>query len=206
MADCVLVRSPALRVAKREGVAAARETVGRREKRRARNKNVKRDSPRASSGVREDAVRMCVYVCVCESVPALPVHAVMWTQDILSRSFFLSFFRFFLSLSLSPSYVRVNKSAHRHRYLHMYTRPDAFSRGFHISGLVPASPGSPAGVFLLAVPQLLKRFIGQGLPVTRGNATGIRGYRASESFYGRKKSPTCSSASLFPLRPRLALV
>lgn len=99
MADCVLVRSPALRVAKREGVAAARETVGRREKRRARNKNVKRDSPRASSGVREDAVRMCVYVC--ESVPALPVHAVMWTQDILSRSFFLSFFRFFLSLSLS---------------------------------------------------------------------------------------------------------
>lgn len=91
MADCVLVRSPALRVAKREGVAAARETVGRREKRRARNKNVKRDSPRASSGVREDAVRMCVYVC--ESV-----HAVMWTQDILSRSFFRSFFRFFLSL------------------------------------------------------------------------------------------------------------
>lgn len=143
MADCVLVRSPALRVAKREGVAAARETVGRREKRRARNKNVKRDSPRASSGVREDAVRMCVYVC--ESVPALPVHAVMWTQDILSRSFFLSFFRFFLSLS--PSYVRVNKSAHRHRYLHMYTRPDAFSRGFHISGLVPASPGVPPAFF-----------------------------------------------------------
>lgn len=58
MADCVLVRSPAhARYQTHGGWVSARE--GRKKNEREPNKNVKRDSPRAFSGVCEDAVRMC---------------------------------------------------------------------------------------------------------------------------------------------------
>lgn len=168
------------------GGSGSREGGGedRREKRRARNKNVKRDSPRASSGVREDAARMRVY-------------ARVYRSRVRNRARARAFVRVCVCVL-----VQISSRTGAVTYTHASVRTRAsrlFQRFSYFWTLSRVSRESPAARrFLLAAAQLLNRFIGRALPVTRGNATWIRVSRRWISPFAWREIPLFAAASRAP--------
>lgn len=99
------------------------------------------------------------------------------------------------------SCVRVNKFAHRHRYLHMYTRS---FQGFSYFWTRPGLAKRSRRRFSIGGGAVIKAFHWTGFTCYARKCNGIRGYRDGESFYGPKETPHLCPRE-FALSPSLSL-